>query len=272
MSDVAAAQHSRRPALLDATEAAVSLKPMKTTAALASLFLSTVATAAHAQDAALAGKTIASIDRPEPSEDSARPPIVPPARAASTANADAPDPHHEGALGRHRLGALAGAGFPSIVSGQVVYKYADWVGFTGTYGATPTLTIPVAGGVNVAQQGFSGTARAYPFRGAFFFGVGGGRSAISAEQTASQSGGAHTSLHTTTVFVTGELGFLYRFQSGFSIGADVGVQVPTSSIGGTTASVAGQPVASPQQLRDVMKYFASEPVPVVNVLRLGYVL
>jgi hypothetical protein len=57
---------------------------------------------------------------------------------------------------------MLGAGFPSLVSGQIVLTLHDWVGLTASYGATPALTFPVGDGASLAQHGFDATARVYP--------------------------------------------------------------------------------------------------------------
>lgn len=254
---------------------------MKTShAALASIALLVLTSTTYAQEPAATptGKAVASIDpksRPDPRDDAAAPsqltPAVSPAPAAP--NADVAERRHEGVLGRHRLGALASAGFPSIVTGQLVYKYADWVGLTASYGATPSLSLPIADGVRIEQHGFSGTGRVYPFRGAFFLGVGAGMSTFRSEQSAASGGyAARASMSTNTTYAMGELGFLHRFAFGLALGADLGIQIPMSSHATSAASVNGEAAPVPQEIRDTMTFLSSKPIPVLNFLRLGWVL
>lgn len=226
--------------------------------------------------------SIAPAPRPDPREDSSPEMFTPALAPAPTAGATSPaatdrpasenDPHR-GELGAFRLGALASAGFPSAIAGQIVFKAADWVGATASYGATPALPIPVADDARISQRGFSATARVYPFRGAFFLGLGGGQSTMTGEIAQSGSGvRAQSSVRTRTAYVMPELGFLHRFAFGLAIGADVGLQVPVSSSSETTASANGSAVAAPAELRDAMRSLGSTPIPVLNFLRLGYVL
>ena len=232
-----------------------------------------------------AGNLIASIapaTRPDPREDSApevftSAKVAPPSPSTNaSAQKDAPpsesDPH-QGALGMFRLGALASAGFPSAVSGQVVFKIADWVGATASYGATPSIAIPVADDAHMSQKGFSATARVYPFRGAFFVGVGGGQSTMSADAARTESGvRAQSAMSTKTSYLMPELGFLHRFSFGLAIGADIGLQVPLSATTEVTASANGGSAPVPSDLRDAMNKVGTTPIPVLTFLRLGYVL
>lgn len=256
---------------LDVHRRAVSVKCMNTArAALASLSLLLLGTAAHAQT--VPGQKVASIAPAGRVDDAAAPAFPSPPPPVADAPASEPN-EHEGVLGKVRLGALAGAGFPSAVTGQLVLKVADWVGVTASYGATPSVPLPIGQDSSISQRGFSATARVYPFRGAFFVGVGGGQSTVESQQGASASGNtARSSLQATTTYVLPEIGILHRFSFGLAIGADVGVQIPVSSRGETAASVNGVATAAPSELRDAMSFVSSKPIPVLNFLRLGYVL
>ncbi len=287
-------QHAALERPLDEDYAAVSVKCMNTSrAALASLCLLLLSRSALAEDAPVAeaapvGTTLASITpqpRPDPRDDAAptgfRSPLAPAAaalpspllRGRSDQAAEAPASEHEGALGALRIGALAGAGFPSAVSGQIVLKLAGWVGATASYGATPSVSVPVAPGTTLSQRGFSATARVYPFRGAFFVGVGGGQSVVSSQSSATTQGAyAQNRMQATTAYVVPELGLLHRFSFGLAIGADVGVQIPVASHSATTSSLNGSIASTPSELRDAMAFVATKPIPVLNFLRLGYVL
>ena len=182
-----------------------------------------------------------------------------------------PDPHR-GALGPVRLGALLGAGFPSLISGQVVLKLHDWVGLTGSYGATPTLTAPIGTGASFSQQGFAATARVHPFQGMFFLGLGIGRSEVTGRATASAYGVAgEASATTRTTYVLPELG-IYRFSFGLTLGADVAVQLPFAGSTSSSSSVAGVAVGLPDDVARTLTALETTPIPVVHFVRIGFVL
>lgn len=182
------------------------------------------------------------------------------------------DPHR-GPLGPVRLGALVGAGFPSLVSGQIVFKLHDWVGLTGSYGATPSISLPVASDASLSQHGFNATARVYPFRGAFFLGLGLGQSTVTGRAAESAYGvSAAASAMTRTTYVLPELGFLYRFSFGLTIGADIALQLPIAATSSSSASVAGTAVGLPDDVRQTLASLETTPVPVIHFLRIGFVL
>ena len=180
--------------------------------------------------------------------------------------ASADDPNR-GALGPVRLGALAGVGAPSIFSGEVIAKIGDYFGVAGDYGVAPQIPFPVGGAaVAFQQKTFTGSARVYPFRGAFFIGAGAGSQTTTATASATTQGAVPTSSFTTSIlFVEPELGILYRSSSGISLGCDVGLEFPLTAHRTNSASL-------PASMDSAMKYAEKGPIPSVNLLRVGYVL
>ena len=74
------------------------------------------------------------------------------------------------------------------------------------------------------------------------------------------TGSAALSAH--TVFVMPQVGFLYRFSFGLAIGSDLGVELPL------VASSSGPPEAG----QGVVHVLQKTPIPVLNLLRVGFVL
>ncbi len=187
-------------------------------------------------------------------------------------DASAPDRDpHEGALGVLRLGALAGVGAPSIFSGQALAKIGDWVGLTGDYGTAPSITMPIGnGGATISQTTVSAGARVFPFRGSFFIGGAVGQQSVNAKVTQSAQGAAGgANFSTTAIFIEPQIGLLYRSSFGLAIGCDIGLEIPVTARGESSASE-GIPLPGP--LSQAMTYAEKGPIPSVNILRLGYVL
>lgn len=198
--------------------------------------------------------------------------------AAKPAGKADPD---EGPLGPVRLGVLAGIGAPSALTGQLLATYMGWVGVSGDYGSLPTVVLPIASGVNLRQSQISVAGRVYPFHGAVFVGCGVGTQEVEAwggESASIHAGGATTTLDgalkmsARTVFVMPQVGFLYRFEMGLAVGMDAGVQLPLSGSGSTTATANGTSAEVPSGVRDVVAFVQTKPTPVLNLLRIGYVL
>lgn len=200
------------------------------------------------------------------------PPVSAPPAVDRAAESD--ESRRRGVLGPVRLGLLAGAGFPSAVSGQAQISLYDWVGVAASYGGSPAVSLPIGpADVSLAQRSYSASLRLFPFRGAFFVGAGAGVNTLTGQSRASAQGQvAEASMQTTTHFIAPEIGLLYRFPFGLAIGADVGVQMPFRAVRDQSASLNGQSASVPEDLRTAMRSLENTPIPVVNLLRLGYVL
>jgi hypothetical protein len=138
---------------------------------------------------------------------------------------------------------LLGVGLPSLTSFTLAARFGRYVGAGFTYGVIPTVKITYYGDAALSYHEFEGNLSLYPFGGAFFLGSGLGYA--SAQGTLSQKfdlsayaplvAGLPKSLEYTSeasasaVVLTPRIGFLQRFGSGFTIGGDVGAQVPVSS-------------------------------------------
>ncbi len=179
----------------------------------------------------------------------------------------------QGVLGPFRAGLLAGIGAPSALSAQLLGTYKGWVGLAADVGMLPTVSLPIGEGVSIRQSQMSLGARVYPFHGMFFVGAGIGGSTLSARASATQQGATgQLSMSANTVFVMPQLGLLHRFSFGLAVGMDVGLQLPLSGSSSTGATVQGMAVDAPAGVRDAVAYAEKRPIPVLNLLRIGYVL
>lgn len=172
-------------------------------------------------------------------------------------------------LGPVRLGVLAGAGLPSLISAQALFKYKEIVGANLELGMLPELTFP-GGNVKVRQEMIDFSLRLYPFKGAFFFGCGiGAQRLVGTAQASAEGITGETSVRANTVFVSPRLGFVHRFSFGLAIGMDLGLEVPISGSVDTSSSVAGATV--PKDASNVADFAKKVPIPILHILQLGYI-
>jgi hypothetical protein len=113
--------------------------------------------------------------------------------------------------------------------------------------------------------------RYFPFSGAFFVGASGGRQHVQGTVTDSSTvltGRQTASLEVTSWFATPRLGWLWRFDSGFTIGFDVGVQLALAS--SKTVVMPSQASQSQKDSVNNLVDAASKiPLPALN-LRIGW--
>jgi len=235
-----------------------------------------VAAPAEALEPAAAEPVAAEPMAPEPMAPSLPAVLLAPSGPASAEHPVGPAKKDDdrGPLGPFRLGALAGVGAPAAFSGELLLKYRGWVGLAADYGRLPTVKLPFAGdGVSLQQTQLGVAARVYPFHGAFFVGCGFGTDRIDAS-VAESSGAVRAAARASAerVNVVPQVGFLYRFSFGLAIGADVGVAIPVASSSSIHASANGTAQEVPSDLRAPVAFLESTPMPILNVLRLGYVL
>jgi hypothetical protein len=113
--------------------------------------------------------------------------------------------------------------------------------------------------------------RIFPFSGAFFVGASGGRQHVQGTVTESTLAGRQTaSLEVSSWFATPRLGWLWRFDPGFTIGFDLGVQLSLAS----SKTVVMPPQASQSQrdsVNNLVDAASKIPLPALN-LRIGWLL
>jgi hypothetical protein len=147
-----------------------------------------------------------------------------------------------GLLGPFQIGPVVGAGLPSLLNFGVAIKLTHYVGAGINIGIIPTLKISYYGQATLAYQEYDVYARVYPFGGAFFLGTGLGYEAVqgtlatTVDLTPYQQGLPAGLLPNSvdyasqgsvkTLVLTPQIGLFHTFRSGFSLGFDVGLQVP----------------------------------------------
>lgn len=163
-----------------------------------------------------------------------------------------------------RLGAIAGVGFPRPISVEVMTRLGGYVAIGGEYGLLPQMSVD---GVSVSTWAVTGDLRLFIFKGAFFFGVRGGRQHMDASATVTATGLGSTSgsVAIDTWFVNPRLGFLWTVKYGFTIGIEAGVELPvTSAFSSSLPAVAASQIQDSSPVR-----FLQGTLPTVDLLRIG---
>lgn len=166
------------------------------------------------------------------------------------------------------FGAIAGVGFPRplAIEGAITVKRYFLVG--GEYSMLPKINVS---GVDTMMWALAADARVFPFGGAFFIGVRGGRQHATARATATVAnlGSLTESLDVDTWFVNPRIGFAWTWSSGFTLGVDAGVQIPVKSQVTTTLPDAAMADSRVTTTTDLL---GKKVLPTVDLLRVGFLL
>ena len=172
--------------------------------------------------------------------------------------------------GHSRVGLLFGVvGLPQPVGITAFAKVHDLFGVGGGVGLLPGpigSAVLGAAGVNDGQLSswaVEGEARLFPFRGAFWLGGAIGRMSLSASGL---SKGAPIGVDVVTMYASPRLGWLGVWSSGFTLGVDLGVQIPLSPDVQVTTSSAQQ-----SNLESVARALSALPLPTASV-KVGFLL
>lgn len=194
--------------------------------------------------------------------------------AAPSFAADRPvQPAREGkqAPEQFRLGPLVGIGFPRPFSLEAFVKLERTIGLGIEYSFLPRTTVS---NVSTRFDAIAADARWFPFKGAFFIGLRGGRQWLSGRAALEVANFTFTeSADAATWFINPRIGLLHTWQSGMTIGIDAGVQLPINasferSGPATSAGFASNEVDS--TLRTVANTFGNGVTPTLDLLRLGF--
>lgn len=167
-----------------------------------------------------------------------------------------------------RIGAVAGVGFPHPLAVEALVKIEGVLALGLEYSALPKTTIV---GVDAKAWALAADARVFPFRNGFFVGVRGGRQVLTATATANLGalGTYQESGEASTWFVNPRIGFLWTWNSGFTVGIDAGVQIPIGpSL--TTTLPAGLPPQVDNTIASIANTFGNGVTPTVDLLRIGF--
>lgn len=200
------------------------------------------------------------------------PPLVPtPPRSDSFDGSALAVPAQARTQSHPHLGVIIGAsGIEQPVHGEVALRFAgDFLSarfggglVPGSVGAAMLSAVNVQGGALSSWSAEAGLAL-HPLRGAFFVGATAGHIALSAS--------APTRLGTVTIeanslYLTPRIGWLSVWDSGFTLGFELGAQLPI----GSTVTVAGPPKAA-ANAESLARSIASNPLPTA-ALKFGLLL
>lgn len=173
-----------------------------------------------------------------------------------------------------RLGALASAGFPRPLSIEGIVKLERLLALGFEYSTLPRTRVS---DVHFGAWAIAGSARVFPMRGPFFLGLRAGRQHLSAD--AAVSGYGYTvpiTLGVDTTFLSPQIGFLWTWDPGFTLGIDAGLQIPlssdtSSSLARSTMPSAVQQAVSPAQrtAESVAGTVGQTVLPTVDLLKVG---
>lgn len=198
----------------------------------------------------------------------------------------------DGLFGPFRLGPVVGVGVPNVLNVGVTAKLTRFLGFGVNVGVIPKVRVSLYGDATLSYQEYDAYGRLYPFGGSFFLGAGVGYATMkgtyeSTETVAAQTIGGVSIPETAFTFsssgkvrsmvLTPQIGFFKTYGSGFSIGLDVGAQVPIapSTIELQTSYPAQLPAGyqsdSDKKVRDTLEKVGQQIVPTLN-FRIGFLL
>jgi hypothetical protein len=210
-----------------------------------------------------------------------------------------------GLLGPFRIGPVVGVGLPNLLSLGGTLKLTRYLGAGINIGLIPTLRISYYGEATLAYEEYDLYARLYPFGGAFFLGAGVGYENVrgtlvnTMDLSPYQSQVPEVSLpgsvqyqsiaRVQTMVLTPQIGLFHTFGSGFSLGLDIGAQIPIapSQIDFTSqvdaqfdprlpAEVRQQLIhqytePTDQKVRSTLETIGRTPIPTISV-RIGWLL
>ncbi|MFZ5891029.1 MAG: hypothetical protein ACOY0T_08260 [Myxococcota bacterium] len=198
-----------------------------------------------------------------------------------------------GPFGPVRIGPLVGVGLPNMLSFGATSKITPYVGAGFNVGIIPTMRLAYYGEATLVYREYDIYGRIYPFGGGFFLGTGIGYEQVRGTLQGSvdltqysippgvvpegyalpnaityQSRGLVRSM-----VLTPQLGYLHLFDFGFTLGVDVGAQIPVAS-----SKVEFESDVKPAELRqlppfreeeakvrDTLERVGRVPIPTLNV-------
>ena len=173
-----------------------------------------------------------------------------------------------------RVGAIVSAGFPRPLAIEGIVKLERLLSFGLEYSTQPRITVS---DVSFVSWAITGSARVFPLRGPFFLGLRAGRQHVNAQ--AAVSGYGYTlpiALGVDTTFINPQLGFLWTWEPGITIGIDAGLQIPLSSSTSSTLVSSSMPSAVQQAVSPVQRTLENTAgvigqtmLPTVDLLKLG---
>jgi hypothetical protein len=201
-----------------------------------------------------------------------------------------------------RLGPVVGVGLPNLLNFGGMLKLTRYLAAGVNVGLIPSTKITFYGDATLSYQEYDVYGRIHPFGGGFFVGAGVGYATINGtlkdtfDTTPYQSQiPASIALpnpltyeskgSVKTMVLTPQIGYFYTTDIGFSIGMDIGAQVPIAPSDIKYESKISLPASTPQlvidqiqakyldpsdkKVKDTLETIGRTPVPTVN-LKIGW--
>jgi hypothetical protein len=173
-----------------------------------------------------------------------------------------------------QFGALVGVSFPRPLAVEGIVKLEQLAALGLDYSSLPQIGVS---GVQLTSWAVAGSARVFPFRGPFFLGLRAGRQHVTADSSVSAYGySVPVELSVDTTFLNPQLGFMWTWNPGLTLGVGAGVQIPvssqaSSSLQGPVPSAAQATVSSAQQtVENVAKAAGQTTLPALDLIRVGF--
>lgn len=179
-----------------------------------------------------------------------------------------------------RLGFLVGVvSFPRPINVELAVKPNDWFSVGAGFSMIPKIKVSNGAG---EMSAFNAVGRVFPFGGSFYIGAAAGRQSLSIEADDTVEGEHVTaSAEHATLFVTPQVGWLFVWDSGFTLGINVGAQF---SLGATPkvrvrndsgvevdpTEVGPDAEEMRENVRKAGRYLARYPLPSVDLLKVGF--
>lgn len=187
-----------------------------------------------------------------------------------------------------RFGPSVSIGIPHPLTGAVDLVYADLVALSLSAGRAGTELDET----DIEIRNWDIALRWFPFGGSFFLGAAFGEQGIVGKRTETldvDAGGTTLKVPTTvrleieSKYFTPQLGWFARFDSGLTLGFDIGVQLPSSAKSDLQTSFANVSAAgeaavkaseeykeTEKDVKDAAELIGEKAIPYVNLIRVGW--
>jgi hypothetical protein len=178
-----------------------------------------------------------------------------------------------------RVGPLVGLGVPGGIEAGAAMTYRRFLGAGVQIGTIPGMRVPgVPHQARVTRFSVEAGGRVYPLKGALFLGAAIGYANLEATLDQKYTGygvsaPGHVRAELSSVYVKPEVGFLWKWDMGLMLGADLGVVVPMAARESQiTASAGGQQMDVKGKVADVLSTAGRTPLPALGLLRVGWLM
>ncbi len=198
---------------------------------------------------------------------------------------------------------MVGVGLPNLFSFGGLLKLTRYLGGGINIGLIPTVRVSYYGQATLLYQEYDVFGRLFPFGGGFFLGAGVGYETVKGTMTDKMDTSSFSTVvpglsipnplvyessgTVKTLVLTPQIGYLYTTDIGFSLGIDIGAQVPIAPSQIKFKSQLILPQGTPQQMvdqihsqlldpndqkvRNTLQTIGRAPLPTIN-LRVGWLL